>query len=222
MHWPILILSLLFVTSCGKSNSNAGMPRLKAPKAPVSSEVTPLKKFYLTNLSEINPALTGQLSGLFSVEQTGLSYVSKIGISTDGWHQDSIHEGSRCPTLSDDTNGDQVIDTAEAMAVVGREMVSLNDRSFTTSFSGNYDFNGKVILLNSATEAMACGVLRIVSNLPNDRDYYRRPTPRPRPTPNPETEPDPNETDSDDDNDDDDSWADRFNHWWRCRFGGCR
>lgn len=222
MHWPILILSFLVLSSCGKSNSNAGMPKDYGARKPITNEVVPLKKYFLANLTAVNPTVTGDLSGRFTVTQTSEIFQGKMSLSTPIWHQDSIHTGSRCPTIADDTNGDMVIDATEANAVVGSVLVSLNDRARLTYFKGTYDLAGKVVLLKSSTEALACGVLKEVSSLPSDTDYEPRPTPTPTPDPEPRPTPD---TDSDDseeeDDDEDDTWADRWNDWWRCRLGGC-
>lgn len=220
MHRLILIFSFLIFTSCGKSNSNAGMPRDFKPQshAPMN-EVTPQKKYLLASLVAINPEVTGNISGRLTVEQTGFSHKAKLGLSTASWHQDSIHIGSRCPTKADDVNGDMIIDSSEAQAVVGNKLISLSDNSRITTFTGNLELNGKVVLISSATEAMACGVMRVVSSLPAETDYEPVPRPEPRPTPEPTPTPD---TDGDSGNDDDDdSWADRWNDWWRCRLGGC-
>ena len=224
MHRLILLLSFLILSSCGKSNSNAGMPRDFNPQGPAPvNEVTPRKKFFLTNLVSINPEVTGNISGRLTVEQTGFSFKSKLSISTAAWHQDSIYIGSRCPTKADDVNGDLVIDINEAKGVVGDEIITLSRSSRITHFSGNFDLDGKVLLINSSTESMACGVIRVVSSLPTDTDYepVPRPNPRPTPEPNPTPTPEPDTDDDSDDEEDEDSWTDRWNDWWRCRLGGC-
>lgn len=225
MHLPILVLSLLTLLSCGKSDSNAGMPRDFNPhrRAPVN-EVNPLKKYMLANLVAINPEWSGNVSGRLTIEQNGFTYKSKLKLSTSVWHKDGIHAGSRCPTKADDVNGDMIIDHNEAKAVVGSQLIPLSDRSRTTSFSGNFELTGKVILINSSTEALACGVLRVVSKLPAETDYEPQPRPEPRPDPTPEPRPTPDpETDEEPENEDDEDedWTDRWNDWWRCRLGGC-
>lgn len=222
MHWLILLLSFLILSSCGKSNSNAGMPRDFNPHspAPVNNEVTPRKKFFLANLAAINPEITGNISGRLTVEQTGFTFKSKLSISTAAWHQDSIYIGARCPSKADDVNGDLVVDVNEAKGVVGNEIITLSRSSRITHFSGNLDLEGKVLLVNSSTEAMACGVIRVVSSLPAETDYEPVPRPEPRPTPEPTPTPGP-DTDEDTEEEDEDSWTDRWNDWWRCRLGGC-
>ena len=41
-------------------------------------------------------------------------------------HRQSLHMGSRCPTMADDTNGDSFIDYYEALAVVGKVIIPLD------------------------------------------------------------------------------------------------
>lgn len=220
MHWPVLFLSLLILVSCGKSNSNAGFPDGwddVSPQAPATNEVTPQKNYYLARMVAINPETTGNVRGQLSLEQTGFTYKSRVSLSTATWHRDSIHMGTRCPTKADDINGDMIIDEAEANAVVGQKIVSLNSDSRMTNFTGNFAFNGKVVLITSSTEAMACGILRTVSSLPAEPNYEPEPRPEPLPEPRPEPQPEPER----EDDEEEDSWTDRWNDWWRCRLGGC-
>lgn len=46
--------------------------------------------------------------------------------SLSGWHQQDIHEGTRCPTLADDTNADGVIDYQEGESVYGKILIPLD------------------------------------------------------------------------------------------------
>lgn len=215
----------MILVSCGKSNSNAGFPDGwddVSPQAPATNEVTPQKKYYLARLNAINPEVTGNVRGQVALTQNGFTYTARTSLSTSTWHQDSIHIGSRCPTKADDVNGDMIIDESEATAIAGQKIVSLGTSSRVTNFTGNFDFKGKVFLINSSTEAMACGVIAAVSHLPAEPSYDPQPRPEPRPEPEPEPEPQPEpEEDSEEDDEEEDSWTDRWNDWWRCRLGGC-
>ena len=222
MHKSLSLLPLLiFLSACGKSNSSAGLPKDWSTRYPSTQEVTPANAYFMADLSPLNANLTGPLRGRVTVEKSADKYKTKVNLSTSSWHKQNIYSGTRCPNLGDDANGDGVIDSREALDVAGELLMTLRNNSSTTNSSGIFELRGKIVLVEGSTEAWACGILAMVPALPAETEYQPTPRPAPTPVPTPTPEPNPNPEPERGEDEEDDDWADRFNRWWRCRFGGC-
>lgn len=124
---PLAILTL--VSSCGKSNSNAGFPEEEM------ASVTPLdgsniNGLYMATLMTLNPAVNGNIPGTVVVHRQGEKFQVFVKITGGGsgtWHQQNIHIGTRCPLESDDMNGDGLIDIVEGNRIWGKVVIPLDN-----------------------------------------------------------------------------------------------
>jgi hypothetical protein len=114
-----IILCLLFL-SCGKTTN-----RFENRENLQNGE---LQGFYRANLEAVNTRWR-RVSGRASFYLQGVQFYSKVNFHS-GWgttlHLQAIHEGSRCPLISDDLNRDGIIDFDEALRVSGRMLVPLD------------------------------------------------------------------------------------------------
>lgn len=117
-----LILILLFLSSCGKdSSSSSSVAR--------EEQQEELKGNYKAVLRPINSSISGWIpygNAEISVSDEDISIVTFLDDDQRVPHLQSIHEGSRCPNLSDDKNNDGVIDAIEAEAVIGKVLLPLD------------------------------------------------------------------------------------------------
>ncbi len=63
----------------------------------------------------------------FSITEKEFKALTFLDDDTEVVHLQSLHEGSRCPTLLDDENGDGLIDMKEAEKVVGKVLIPLDN-----------------------------------------------------------------------------------------------
>jgi hypothetical protein len=141
MKYSILLtslLALLIMASCGKKRSKeASAP--KAPEARSATEeasteeapviVQPLEGKYESLLRPLNTSASGYIpSGraLITIENETLSVVSYLEDDSKVIHIQDVYEGTRCPTLSDDQNGDGLIDIVEMKAATGKALIPLD------------------------------------------------------------------------------------------------
>jgi len=123
-----VILLLSVISSCGKSNSNAGLPYDEVRTAPPTTGV-PEESLYMAKFVTLNPHINGTIPGSATVQRQGdkfYAYVRIFGSVPNGLHQQYIHEGTRCPTASDDSNQDGLLDKTEAQNVLGRVLIPLD------------------------------------------------------------------------------------------------
>jgi hypothetical protein len=136
-----VILLLSVISSCGKSNSNAGLPYDQVRTAPPATAV-PEESLYLAKFVTLNSHINGTIPGSATVQRQGdkfYAYVKLVGSVPNGLHQQYIHEGSRCPTAFDDLNQDGLLDRTEAQNVLGRILIPL-DANISSHKAGNNIF----------------------------------------------------------------------------------
>jgi hypothetical protein len=123
-----VLLLLLFVTSCGKTDSSAGVPSVKnVQSVPLNRSST--SDLYLAKFYTLNSNVNGLLPGSATVHKKGkdlYAYVRLFGGSPKAWHQQFIHEGGRCPNMADDLNRDNYIDIQEGNKVWGKVLIPLD------------------------------------------------------------------------------------------------
>ena len=163
------ILSLIFISlflfSCGKnSNSVSSVGR--------EEQQEELKGNYKAVLRPINSSISGWIpygNAEISVSDEDLSIVTYLDDDQRVPHLQSIHEGNRCPTLSDDKNNDSVIDAIEAEAVVGKVLMPL-DGDLTSQKKGekNYPMGSSFTYQRKAKLDDILADLYLVDENPND------------------------------------------------------
>lgn len=132
------ILLLFLVTACGKSNSNAGLPIQKEQAIPVN--LTSAAGLYMARFQTLNPLVNGSIPGSATVKREAdkfYAYVKIYGSAPHTWHQQNVYEGRRCPTMSDDKNGDGYIDIEEARLVLGNVVIPLDSNINTHALGRN-------------------------------------------------------------------------------------
>ncbi|HLT22754.1 MAG TPA: hypothetical protein VKZ84_04895 [Bacteriovoracaceae bacterium] len=139
-----LILAL-FLFGCGKdSNNNKGESSNEARNNEVQEEVSyppdgsNIEGKYIARFTTLNPHVNGTVPGsvtFFREKDRVMVYLRLFAGYPKAWHQQKIYEGTRCPTLADDTNGDGYIDIVEAEAVLGKVLIPL-DADISSQRSG--------------------------------------------------------------------------------------
>ena len=117
---------LLILFSCGKdSGGGSSTPSESAQQ----QEELMTEGNYKAFLRPLNPSSNGFIPyGAAEFSLKGDQFTAKTYLDDDASvsHMQSIHMGTRCPTLSDDQNGDGLIDVQEALAVVGPAILPLD------------------------------------------------------------------------------------------------
>lgn len=147
MQFLGLAFLMAFVVSCGKSNSNAGLPIEKIPLPVNGSNIVGL---YMAKFDTLNVAVNGNIPGSATLQRKNdkfYAYVRLFGGAPHAWHMQNIHVG-RCPTPSDDLNADGFVDIEEAKRVLGQVLLPLDSNLSsqragrniypTADASGNY------------------------------------------------------------------------------------
>lgn len=138
MHFFGLVLLLAFVSSCGKSNSNAGLPVSEDRILPVNG--ANIAGLYMAKFVTLNGHVNGTLPGSATLQRRDdkfYAYVRLFGGAPNAWHQQNIHIGSRCPDAGDDLNGDGYIDVEEANKVTGEILLPLDSNLSSQSAGRN-------------------------------------------------------------------------------------
>lgn len=135
MMKPILILATLSVlASCGKDSGGGSGG---ASRGPAIQEQT-AEGSYMAILRPYNNSLSGFLpTGKAEIMISGDNVSVKTYLDDDQRvsHMQSIHTGTRCPDISDDRNGDGMVDIEESYRVVGNVLVPL-DADINTADEG--------------------------------------------------------------------------------------
>lgn len=93
---------------------------------------------YIARFTTLNPQVNGTLPGsvtFYREKDRVMVFLRLFAGYPKAWHPQRIYEGSRCPTLSDDTNGDGYIDILEAQKVLGKVLIPL-DADISSQRSG--------------------------------------------------------------------------------------
>lgn len=124
--------TLLSLAACGNGGGGGGAAKIDEIIQEASQEVVTAATpgTYYTVLRPVNIHSNGFIpygAATFNLLNDQL----KVEISMDDdqrvAHRQTLHLGSRCPTLADDTNGDGFVDYDEAQKVVGPALMPLDD-----------------------------------------------------------------------------------------------
>ncbi len=138
MHIIGVLLLLSFVSSCGKSNSNAGLPEVKQKVLPVNGEN--INGLYMAKFFTMNPGVNGTIPGSATLQRQDdkfYAYIRIFGGAPNAWHQQNVHVGTRCPNAGDDLNGDGYIDIEEGNIVWGKVLLPLDSNIGSQSAGKN-------------------------------------------------------------------------------------
>jgi hypothetical protein len=134
----VLLTLTLLISSCGKSNSSAGMPVEKKKVLPVNG--SNIERLYMANFFKLNEQVNGNLSGSAILQRRDDKFFAYVRLSAGApgaWHQQNIHEGGRCPTSADDLNADGYIDIEEGERVWGKILIPLDSNLNSQSAGEN-------------------------------------------------------------------------------------
>jgi hypothetical protein len=138
MRYLPLFLFVLLLFSCGKKDTGEDPEEEDEVKIDGSNVQgvyqTPLEAMNInTTLGTIGSAGLHRSSDIFKAFVK--IYIGEKGVI----HRQTIHRGSRCPTMRDDINGDGYIDYREAHFVVGNVLMPL-DGDLDSQWDGNNYF----------------------------------------------------------------------------------
>jgi hypothetical protein len=132
------VLVLLSIFSCGKDEGGGGGSGKSADSNQSREYVEATPGSYYTVLRPINFHSNGFIpygTATFKLNNDQLQVSTSLDDDQAVKHRQTLHIGTRCPTLSDDTNGDSFIDYNEAIAVVGSAIMPL-DNDLNSQLSG--------------------------------------------------------------------------------------
>ena len=126
-HILLAVLSAVFLVSCG-SDSGGGSKQAQQEQGAGTRETISVASYYGI-LRPVNFSSNGFIP-------YGAAFVNlnndevKVNVTLDDdqavQHRQTLHAGSRCPTLQDDSNGDGFVDYDEAIRVVGKPLIPLD------------------------------------------------------------------------------------------------
>jgi hypothetical protein len=122
----IFLAAASILTACGKKDHN----RVASPHTGVTIEEQRAQGAYRAILRPLNNSLSGFLpTGVIeiSIDHEEVKVRSVLDDDASVNHIQSIHTGTKCPTATDDINGDGVIDVSEALAASGPVFIPLDD-----------------------------------------------------------------------------------------------
>ncbi len=145
----IFLLILLSVLSCGNSSSGGSHSSIEKQQ---EEQITPSgDKTYLATLRPLNNTVSGFIpSGQTEVRYIGQIIQVKTQLEDDASvvHIQNLHNGSACPTMSDDTNGDGYIDEVEMLEST-QDILFPMDSNLSSLTEGNFLRGGPFIYSNS-------------------------------------------------------------------------
>jgi hypothetical protein len=122
----LALLTLFSLVACGGGSGGSG----SGGKRNVASEmVEATPGTYYAVLRPVNFHSNGFLpygQAMISLRDDLLQVSTSMDDDQPVNHRQTVHAGSRCPSASDDLNGDSFIDYNEAMAVVGKAILPLD------------------------------------------------------------------------------------------------
>lgn len=133
---------------------------------------------YIARFTTLNSHINGTVPGsvtFFRDSDRVMVYLRLFAGYPKAWHQQKIYEGSRCPTLGDDTNGDGFIDIQEAEAVLGKVLIPL-DADISSQRSGrNFyplgDLSGSYYYERTTSFSR---LFRDLKDIKNQTDEYKK------------------------------------------------
>jgi hypothetical protein len=115
---PITLSTMFLLASCGSDST---------PTAQMQQQQL-TEGHYRVSLQAMNGSFGGETSGegTFHIEGDEVRVTMKVNNAPSTVHMQHVHAGRSCPTMAADTNGDGVIDGAEALASAGGVLIPLN------------------------------------------------------------------------------------------------
>ncbi len=126
-HLLVSLTMLSLLGSCGRATSDGS--GIQEADAPGSLDGSTIDGTYMAKFETLNPHVNGTIPGsltLFRKDDRLMTYVRLFAGGPQVWHQQGIYLGKRCPTLSDDSNGDGFIDIDEGIKVFGKMIIPLD------------------------------------------------------------------------------------------------
>lgn len=129
-----MILFLIILSSCGKTDSGAGSG-LNGPSGNISQNETiradgsNINGIYSTELYPINFNLHFKKVGTAAVQRDGDAFSAHVKLAygpRETRVKQAIYTGRRCPNLNDDLNKDAYIDINEALIAIGSISIPLD------------------------------------------------------------------------------------------------
>lgn len=126
-----VLLLLVLALSCGKTGSNAGLPKVnqEQQRKIIPLDGSNIAGLYMAKFITLNPHVNGTLAGSATIQRQDdklFAYVRLFGGAPRAWHQQNIYEGTRCPDLNDDLNGDGYLDISETEKALGKILIPLD------------------------------------------------------------------------------------------------
>jgi plastocyanin len=131
------------------SNTGSGMPGMAGEAGSTASDEIQRRVFSgaLSNLNPSESIAAGNAQIVIEDDHVGIRLRGN-GFFPNTPHAASIHKGTQCPTIADDTNGDGYIDAVEAAAVTDQVLVPLDGDLSSPSARSDYhplaDVNGSL------------------------------------------------------------------------------
>lgn len=138
----------LIAGGCGNKSSSGSGPKTTSQGSQAAEAEVPqvdgshIQGHYRAMFQTLNASVNGTVPGaanFYRKEDKIYAYVRLFAGRVSGWHQQFVYTGGRCPTMSDDTNGDGFIDIQEAEKVTGKILIPL-DSDISSQSSGRRFF----------------------------------------------------------------------------------
>ena len=135
-----LIIGLLAGCRIDSKKRSSASVELQLEEAPVDG--SNIVGHFQAKFKTLNPHVNGTIPGsanFFRVNEKIYAYVRLFAGGVRAWHMQHVYTGGRCPTLTDDSNGDGFIDINEAEVVLGKILIPL-DYDISSQISGRRFF----------------------------------------------------------------------------------
>lgn len=136
-HSLIALMALVILASCGGSGGGGGGSN-NSGKSGRQEMVAATPGTYYTVLRPVNFHSNGFIPygmATFTMKDDLLNVEISLDDDQAVPHRQSLHIGTRCPTMADDTNGDGFVDQDEAQRVVGPIVMPL-DSDISSQMAG--------------------------------------------------------------------------------------
>ncbi len=123
IYFPIFTVLSLIISSCGKDNKSSQKNTSQEFEEQQSHGV------YRAILRPLNNHLSGFLptgKAIVEIDKEQIQISTHLDDDAKVLHIQSIQNGTRCPSLNDDTNQDGILDIEEATAVAGEVLIHLD------------------------------------------------------------------------------------------------
>jgi len=123
IYFPIFTVLSLIISSCGKDNKSSQKNTSQEFEEQQSHGV------YRAILRPLNNHLSGFLptgKAIVEIDKQQIQISTHLDDDAKVLHIQSIQNGTRCPSLNDDTNQDGILDIEEVTAVAGEVLIHLD------------------------------------------------------------------------------------------------